>query len=157
MEDKKYKRLTERGYHYDAIPLSLRHIRRLQELEDKIEDKVLVELPCPIGAPIWDIDIDIPDDDDFTCSYDCPHYCGGWYGDEDCEKEYEMYPSIIVYIKTKDKSNICPKMRPVLRKNKLSWYYWGQYQNYYGITWFTDEREAIAAHQKLMEEYDAKE
>lgn len=157
MEDKKYERLTERGYHYDAIPLSLRYIRKLQELEDKIEDKVLVELPCPIGAPIWDLNIGIPDEDDFTCTYDCPHYRGDWYGDEYCEKDYEMYPSIVEYIKTRDKFHICPKMRPLLRKNKLSWYYWGQYQKYYGITWFAGEKEAIAAHQKLIEEYDAKE
>ena len=115
MEDKKYERLTERGYHYDAIPLSLKHIRRLQELEDKIENKVLVELPCPIGATIWELVIDLPDDNDFTCSYDCPHYHGGWYGDEDCEEDYNLYPSIIEYIKTKNKSDIVKARRIIER------------------------------------------
>ena len=155
MEDKKYERLTARGLHYNAIPFSLKHIRRLQELEDKIEDKVLVELPCPIGTSIWEIDIDFPNEDDFSCSHDCPHCSGDWYGDVNCDEGYELYPSIIRYVEFKVKDDICPKMRPVLRKNKLSWYYWGRYQEYYGITWFTDEKEALAAHQKLLEEYDA--
>ena len=154
MEDNKskYERLTERGYHYDAIPLSLKHIRRLQELEDKIEDGLLVELPCPIGAPIWEIEFDNPDED-FSCSCDCQYY-NGWYDSYDCEEGYDLSPSVVHFMNTGDKSHICSKFRPVLNKYSLSWNYWGYMKDLYNITWFTDEKAALAAHQKVMEAFD---
>ena len=94
------KRLTTRGYHYDAIPLSLAYIRRLQEFEDMLEDGLLEQLPCKEGTIVYELAFD-KEDPCAWCKYD---HSG--FGETSCELEYDEYPTVHEYLCGQ---TICPQ------------------------------------------------
>ena len=68
-----YKRLTNRGDSYCTDCSNIRfckygcdeqrRLERLIELEDKIEDRLLIELPVPLGTVVYRLDWDYTDDE----------------------------------------------------------------------------------------------
>ncbi len=61
-----YKRLTDQKW-TDDIDLTKEYgysyiYKRLYELEDKIENGILVELPCKVGDTVWSVDCGYSDD-----------------------------------------------------------------------------------------------
>lgn len=141
--EKDYKRYTNRNY-YDSIPLSLKPIRLLQELENKIEDKVLVELPCPIGAPIWSIFFDKDD----PCAWCDKDHSG--FGDTICELDYSEYPTPEEWL---NGEKICPQFSLHIAELKFKWSHMEDLE-WLGITWFTNEEEAKEALKKLNEKWN---
>lgn len=144
MEDKKYERLTERGYHYDAIPLSLRHIRRLQELENAIEDKILVELPAPIGSPIYILVFDKED----PCAWCDKDHSG--FGDVICEDYDSEYPQVEEWLSGE---KICPQFELEIRPSEMTWSKMSELK-WFNVTWFTDKNAAAAALEKYKEKWN---
>jgi hypothetical protein len=113
---KEYERLTKKGAYYDkddykldlVIELDERHyekvndieticrkLNRLAELEDKIENGTLIELPCKVGDKLYTL-----------C---CKGYnYGGWYIKETCVSEINLFPNgINVIEKQVDERGIC--------------------------------------------------
>ena len=50
---KEYKRLTKKNIKYVDGEITCPEIVRLQELEDKIENGTLIELPCKVGDTVY--------------------------------------------------------------------------------------------------------
>ena len=48
-----YKRLTKKNIKYLDRETTCPEIARLQELEDKLEQGKMIELPCKVGDTIW--------------------------------------------------------------------------------------------------------
>ena len=142
MEDK--KRYTERGRHYDSIPFSLKPIRLLQELEDKMEDCILVELPCPIGAPIWVIDFEKED----PCAWCINDHSG--FGDTICDLYESEYPTPEEWL---EGEKICPQFNLTIRESEFRWTYMYDLK-WLGITWFIDEEQAKLALDKLNRQWE---
>lgn len=142
----KDERLTDRNYDYDAIPFSLRYVRRLQELENMLENGLLVQLPCAEGTTIYFLAFE----KDEPCAY-CEHDHSG-FGNTICDLEYDECPMVYEYLNGKP---ICPKFRVTMWEIKFSLDLWVKIKKEFNITWFLDKETALAKCEEIKKEIAA--
>lgn len=164
---KDYKRLTKKYPYYESafyemdctncmfkliqckkdIHCFKASLQRLGELEDKIKQGRLIELPCPIGAAVYEIRYPYPFSNGLCC--ECKHD-HSWGVDWCCDLEYEQHLTLEDVISTDKK--ICPnfKLEIVTKRFTLSFY--EEKERYFNLAWFLTKEEAEAKLQELKGE-----
>ena len=115
-------------------------INRLAEYENAEEEGLLVRLPCKIGAQIYRIGLEIPEDEE-QCD-ECVNNCSG-FGEFYCDLNYgSAWPSM--EDKLDGYHRVCPRFKPYIydRKFDLGFYY--SHKKWFGITWFLNKEETEA-------------
>lgn len=135
-----YKRLTTKGAewiesNHDEVEVYC----RLRELEDKIEQGTLIELPCKVGDTVYCVDRNR------GACFECEHYSSFYGMDECCDKGCAIYPTI-------EKSKpICNKHFLEIDEIKfdLRWYF--NYKDGFNKDWFLTCEEAEKRLKELQE------
>lgn len=143
---KNYERLTNRNCYYDFIPFSTQHVRRLQELENMLEDGLLEQLPCAEGTTVYLLAFEKDD----PCAW-CKHDHSG-FGDTICDLEYDEYPTVYEYLNGKP---ICPNFKVTVWEIKFSLSFWAREKEEFNITWFLNKETALAKCEEIKKEMAA--
>lgn len=140
-----YKRLTGQKW-TDDIDLTKEYgysyiYKRLYELEDKIENGTLLELPCKVGDKVYEIEYNC-----WEVCHDCPHFSTFFGMDENCDIGYETYPN------PKKLNANCKKHELQLQESIFSIEFYARHFNDFGKIVFTTKAEAEAKLKELRGE-----
>ena len=105
-------------------------INRLAELEDKIENGTLIELPCKVGDTIYNID------HNRSACYECEHYSSFYGMDEICDNGCAIYPK---FERNKPK---CDRHFLEIEEMSFSLSWHDRHINDFNKTWFLTKAEA---------------
>lgn len=124
-----YERLTDknwkrRAYQFDDI------YKRLAELEDKIENGTLAELPCKVGDTVYEIDYNR------EACYECPYYSTFFGMDSGCEKNFDIYPDL------NTSKIVCDKHFLEVNAIRFSLAFYERHMKSFNKTWFLTKLEA---------------
>ena len=119
--------------------LSGEAVDRLAELETKIENGTLIELPCKVGDTVYCVDRNR------SACYDCEHYSSFYGMDEICEKGCAIYPTI-----EKNKP-ICDKHFLEIDEIPFTLKWYGYYKDGFNKDWFVTREEAEKRLKELKE------
>lgn len=117
---------------------------KMTDKEKQIEDKILVELPCPIGAPIWNIDFTKED----PCAW-CEHDHSG-FGDIICDCYKTEYPSVEDWL---NGDKVCPQFEISYWETNFKWRDMERLK-WLGVTWFTSKDQALNMVAALSEKWN---
>lgn len=116
---------------------------RLAELEDKIQNGTLIELPCKVGDMVYEIEYNC-----WEVCHDCSHFSTFFGMDENCDMGYETYPD------AKKLNANCEKHELQIEESIFSIEFYARHFNDFGKIVFTTKAEA---EKKLLELRDKKE
>ena len=115
---------------YDAIA-------RLAELEDKIENGTLIELPCKVGDMVYEIEYNC-----WEVCHDCSRFSTFFGMDENCDIGHKTYPD------AKKLNANCKKHELQIEESIFSIEFYARHFNDFGKIVFTTKAEA---EKKLLE------
>lgn len=144
----KYERLTKKNRMSDAIDDMLKSryskskfayntvIKRLAELEDKIENGTLLELPCKVGDTVYELDYNRE-----ACC-ECNYYSTFYGIDCECEKGFDVYPDL------NTSKIVCDKHFVEVKPIHFNLAFYERNMRSFNKTWFLTKDEA----EKRLEE-----